>query len=106
MKCGQSLIKKNSYNQAHIHPNNLLSSVYYVKAPKNCGKIIFNNPNQISLNRFPKDLKKTEFSANLQKIEPREGVLLLFPSYLWHSVEPNLSDEDRIIVSFNISFLD
>ncbi len=98
--------KKNSYNQAHIHPNNLLSSVYYVKAPKNCGKIIFNNPNQISLNRFPKDLKKTEFSANLQKIEPREGVLLLFPSYLWHSVEPNLSDEDRIIVSFNINFLD
>ena len=35
--------KKNSYNESHIHPNNLLSSVYYVRAPKDCGKIIFNN---------------------------------------------------------------
>ena len=98
--------KKNSYNESHIHPNNLLSSVYYVRAPKDCGKIIFNNPNQVSLNRFPKDLKKTEFSANIQKIEPKEGNLLLFPSYLWHSVETNNSDEDRVIVSFNVSLSD
>ena len=98
--------KKNSYNESHIHPNNLLSSVYYVRAPKDCGKIIFNNPNQVSLNRFPKDLKKPEFSANIQKIEPKEGNLLLFPSYLWHSVETNNSDEDRVIVSFNVSLSD
>ena len=63
-------------------------------------------PNQVSLNRFPKDLKKTEFSANIQKIEPKEGNLLLFPSYLWHSVETNNSDEDRVIVSFNVSLSD
>ena len=84
----------------------MLSSVYYVQAEKNCGKIIFNNPNQVSRNRFPKDLKKTEFSANIQKIDPKEGTLLLFPSYLWHSVEPNETDNDRIIVSFNIEIKD
>ena len=98
--------KKNGYNESHIHPNCLLSSVYYVQAEKNCGKIIFNNPNQVSRNRFPKDLKKTEFSANIQKIDPKEGTLLLFPSYLWHSVEPNETDNDRIIVSFNIEIKD
>ena len=98
--------KKNSFNESHIHPNCLLSSVYYVQAEKNCGKIIFNNPNQVSRNRFPKDLKKTEFSANIQKIDPKEGTLLLFPSYLWHSVEPNETDNDRIIVSFNIEIKD
>ena len=94
--------KKNSYNESHIHPNNFLSSVYYVQAPKNCGRIIFNNPNQVSRNRYPLDIKKTEFSANIQQIEPREGHLLLFPSYLWHSVETNMSEDDRIIISFNV----
>ncbi len=98
--------KKNNFNEPHIHPNNFLSSVYYVKAPKNCGKIIFNNPNAVSRNRFPLDLKKTEFSANIQKIEPKEGTLLLFPSYLWHSVEPNESEEDRVILSFNVDIKD
>ncbi len=98
--------KKNSFNASHIHPNNFLSSVYYVQAPKNCGKIIFNNPNQVSRNKFPLDIKKTEFSANIQKIEPKEGVLLLFPSYLWHSVESNMSDDDRIIISFNVDIKD
>ncbi len=98
--------KKNSFNESHIHPNSFLSSAYYVRAPKNCGNIIFNNPNQISRNRFPKDIKKTEFSANIQKIEPKEGTLLIFPSYLWHSVEPNTSEKDRIIVSFNVNIID
>ena len=94
--------KKDSYNESHIHPNNFLSSVYYVQASKDCGNIIFNNPNQVSRNKYPLDIKKTEFSANIQKIEAKEGTLLLFPSYLWHSVETNMSENDRIIISFNV----
>jgi uncharacterized protein (TIGR02466 family) len=37
------------------------------------------------------------------KIEPEEGKLLLFPAYLQHAVEENLSNEDRIVISFNIN---
>ena len=36
------------------------------------------------------------------EIEPKEGDLLIFPSYLYHSVGKNLSSEDRIIISFNV----
>ena len=43
-----------------------------------------------------------ELSTNIVRIKPEEGNLLLFPSYLHHSVEENLSDEDRIVISFNI----
>ena len=46
--------------------------------------------------------KLNEFSTNILKIKPEEGKLLLFPSYLHHSVEENLSDEDRIAISFNL----
>jgi ectoine hydroxylase-related dioxygenase (phytanoyl-CoA dioxygenase family) len=36
------------------------------------------------------------------KIEPEEGSLIIFPSYLPHSVEPNKHDEERISISFNV----
>ena len=31
-----------------------------------------------------------------------EGKLLIFPSYIHHAVEENLSDQDRVVISFNI----
>jgi uncharacterized protein (TIGR02466 family) len=34
----------------------------------------------------------------------RDGTLLMFPSYLAHSVAPNESDKLRISVSFNMMF--
>ena len=46
--------------------------------------------------------KLNEFSTNIVRIKPEEGKLLLFPSYLHHSVEENVSDEDRIVISFNL----
>ena len=44
----------------------------------------------------------TELSAAVTSLEPKEGDLLIFPSYLYHSVSENLSDNDRIIISFNV----
>ena len=36
------------------------------------------------------------------RIEPVEGNIILFPSYLPHSVETNNHDEERISISFNL----
>ncbi|SVE62415.1 uncharacterized protein METZ01_LOCUS515269, partial [marine metagenome] len=35
-------------------------------------------------------------------MEPDEGDLLLFPTYLYHAVESNLSANNRIVISFNV----
>ena len=94
--------KKNNLNTVHTHPNNFLSSAYYVKAPKDCGSIKFINPNPVSKERYPKLEQKTEFNQNGIEITPKEGDLLIFPSYLMHGVNRNQSDEDRIVISFNI----
>ena len=32
------------YNAPHIHPNSLFSGVYYIKAPKNSGNLVCNDP--------------------------------------------------------------
>ena len=97
--------KKNDFNVIHTHPNSYLSAAYYVKAPQNCGSFRVSNPNQIARERIPLSDKKTELNMNIAQIQPVEGDLLLFPAYLPHSVGINLSDEDRIVISFNIDIL-
>jgi hypothetical protein len=36
------------------------------------------------------------------KIEPKEGMLILFPPYLEHMVEPSKTDEERISLAFDL----
>ena len=94
--------KKNSYNVKHNHQNCYLSSAYYIKKPENSGDITFYDPKESKTYRFPEVEKHTNYSAESVTIKPEEGDLLIFPSYLYHDVGVNLSDEERVVVSFNI----
>ena len=94
--------KKNSYNVRHNHQNCYLSSAYYIKKPENSGDITFHDPKEAKTYRFPEVEKYTNYSAQSITIKPEEGDLLIFPSYLYHDVGINLSDEERVVVSFNI----
>ena len=62
------------------------SGTIYIKTPKNSGNIVFTN----------------EDLYNSIEIEPKEGTIILFPSYLRHAVTPNLSEKERVSMSFNI----
>ena len=97
--------KKNNLNTAHTHPNNYLSAAYYVKVSKGCGTIKFLNPNSITRERHPLIEEDTELNRNNIEIIPNEGDLLIFPAYLTHSVNRKMSDEDRVVISFNIDIL-
>ena len=91
------------YNKPHIHPNSLFSGVYYVKAPKDSGKLACNDPRPgIQLNMPVR--KSGQPPKHLWRechLEPIEGRIIIFPFYLWHNVEPNQSNDIRISVSFN-----
>ena len=94
--------KKGSFNIQHNHANAYLSSAYYVRHPEKSGSIKFFDPREQKNIRYPKIKNYTDISAVITEITPKEGDLLIFPSYLYHSVGENLSEDDRIIVSFNI----
>ena len=94
--------KKESFNVVHTHPNCYLSSAYYVKASKNCGAFIAENPNVAKRYAFPEIMNKNQYNSETAGIEIEEGDLLLFPSYLPHKVSKNESDDDRIVISFNV----
>jgi len=91
------------YNKPHIHPNSLFSGVYYVQSEPNSGKLVCNDPRPGIQSNMP-----TRINGQPPKhlwrevhIEPRVNRILMFPSWLWHNVEPNESNNIRISVSFN-----
>ena len=94
--------KKGNFNTEHIHPNSHLSGAYYVKAPENCGNFKVYNPHSISRDKFPPRQTPTDLNRLVAEHEINEGDLLIFPSHLPHSVLPNQSDDERIVVSFNL----
>ena len=94
--------KKNSSNSRHIHSNNYISAAYYVKAPTNCGDIIFYDPRDAKVVRKPEGINGNNLNADTVNITPQEGLLVLFPSYLYHSVNENQSDDERVVISFNV----
>ena len=92
-----------SANLRHQHGNSTISGAYYVRAPKNSGDIVFYDPRPAPVYTFPKALNPNLLNAQVNGISPKEGALVLFPSYLDHSVNENLSNEERIVISFNIT---
>ena len=95
--------KKGSLNQKHHHSNSDLSAAYYVAAKENCGDIIFYDPRPATVYKHPIAKEPNILNATINSISPEPGMLILFPSYLEHSVNPNLSDHKRIVISFNLS---
>ena len=100
--------KPGDYNIKHVHPTNNLSGVLWIKSSEKCGNLKFQSPyNFISykeLQSYTDDFKEeTNFYSNFS-YEPIEVRMLVFPSHLNHTVDPNESSEDRISVSFNVYF--
>jgi uncharacterized protein (TIGR02466 family) len=89
-------------NSEHIH-GEVFSGVFYLSAPEESGKLVIQNP---GMNRMWKGSfltsEKNRFTGECIRIDPVEGNIILFPSYIPHSVETNNHDEERISISFNM----
>lgn len=78
----------------HLHPQGWISSAFYVAvpdAPPRQGWLKFGEP------RFPMPGCDPD-----HWIQPRPGLLALFPSFLWHGVEPiRTSNGERVTIAFD-----
>ena len=95
---------KYSSNVVHNHPQSTLSGVYYVQAPENSGDLFFRDPREQPGLVDPPFTERTSWTFPTVIYKPQVGRLLIFPGWLLHGVEPNLSDETRVCVSFNVGF--
>ena len=99
-----------SFNVLHNHPGCDLSGVLWVKCPKECGNIVFYSPSLFEtfqeIESYTQDFKDKNNYHHNYFFPPLEGRMLIFPSHLQHEVKKNLSNENRISVSFNIKLED
>ena len=92
---------KHHLNVKHDHIWCQLSGAYYVKVPPNSGSIEFYHPMDRFIARDWNVKEHTRYSSERWTYQPKETHLYIFPSWLEHMVTPNLSNEDRISISFN-----
>jgi len=98
--------QKGDFSHAHAHENSLISGVYYVETYENSGPILFSKPYK-EMNLFPAFFgwefeRRDILNADVWPVLPKNGMLVLFPSHLTHSVEPSQADADRYCVAFNV----
>lgn len=86
--------------EVHAHGGNLVSGVYFYKTPNGGGDIVFENPNPyIRAEMFPYGTVPSTFPTTY--FTPSEGMLILFPSWLFHKVRRSNSEVDRVSIAFN-----
>jgi uncharacterized protein (TIGR02466 family) len=102
--CWATVLAKGAAHKIHSHPNNFLSGVYYVCTPPGADTINFHDPRSQTAVIRPPVVELTADNTDQVVVKVRNGTLLMFPSFLEHSVDANLSEEERISVSFNVMF--
>ena len=102
--CWLNVLAHGSAHRLHSHPNNFLSGVYYVRTGPGADTLNFHDPRPQAGVIRPPVVELTAENTDQVVMKVREGTLLMFPSYLPHSVDANSGGEERISVSFNVMF--
>lgn len=91
--------------EPHIHANHWISFVFYVKATPAAGKLILINPVSAVEYATPTGFIEhdTEFNSHRYMVYATTGLLVAFPGYVMHYVEPNFSQESRISIAINVT---
>jgi Flp pilus assembly protein TadD len=90
-------LRRDGFHVNHVHPKGWISSSYYVAVPDEVtdgtarsGWLKFGEP------RFPVPAATAEYL-----VQPSSGLLVLFPSYLWHGTNAIHGDDHRVTIAFD-----
>ncbi len=96
-----NILRAEGHQDGHIHNLGWLSGVYYVEVPPEVraddpghqGWIEFNRPGYGIPDRG---------TASRPRVCPQAGMIVLFPSYVWHHTVPFEGSGERISVAFDL----
>jgi uncharacterized protein (TIGR02466 family) len=90
---------RGGFNFLHMHEGSLLSGSFYISAPPGSGQFVFRDPRPGVINGSIKGgVPNGHADVHLT---PSSGLLVLFPCWMEHYVEPHDSGEPRITLAFN-----
>lgn len=99
--CWAVVLQRSGYQRPHIHPTAWLSGVYYPSLPD----VVRDGTSQAGWIEFgaPPSSLACEPALPTHRLQPREGLLVLFPSYFYHRTLPYESDEERVSIAFDFT---
>jgi uncharacterized protein (TIGR02466 family) len=83
----------------HSHSHCHVASILYLVTPENCGDLLLVDPR--GDNNWTERVDGNYSNLSYERITPKEGLLVFFPGYISHMVEPNKSDKVRVSVVTN-----
>lgn len=91
-------------NAVHIHPGCYWSAVYYVRTDEGeGGELVLHDPRMPGIAMQAPDLRfKNSGGEQMVRVKPAAGTLLIFPSWLSHSVSRWRGSGLRISVAINL----
>ncbi|GAB1489993.1 TIGR02466 family protein [Opitutaceae bacterium] len=103
--CWVNIMPPTAAHSLHLHPLSFISGTYYVRTPKGCSGIKFEDPR---LDRFmaapPKRADAGPQHQTHATYPAEAGNVILFESWLRHEVAANRVDDERISISFNYNW--
>jgi uncharacterized protein (TIGR02466 family) len=103
--CWVNVMTRQVVHGLHLHPLASISGTYYVRTPRGCSGLKFEDPR---LDRYmaapPRRTRARRDNRVWVTIPAEQGNLVLFESWLRHEVAPNPTEAERISVSFNYSW--
>lgn len=99
-----NLHDRGGFNFQHMHEGSLLSGSFYLQVPPGSGEFVFRDPRPGVIHGYVKGgVPNGHADVHLR---PSDGLLVLFPCWMEHYVEPHEADEPRITIAFNANPLD
>jgi uncharacterized protein (TIGR02466 family) len=96
------VLKSQGHQSPHIHPPSWISGCYYIRVPKEVTMAGTGYPGWIEFGR-PHRSFDAKAEPAITRVQPKEGLMLLFPSFFYHATVPFEFEETRICIAFDIS---
>ncbi|MEM9350855.1 MAG: TIGR02466 family protein [Pseudomonadota bacterium] len=97
-----NILPEGGTHSAHIHPLSVISGTTYVAMPEGASALKLEDPRlPMMMAAPPRRTGAPEDQRTFIYQKPNVGDVLLWESWLRHEVPMNMSEEDRISVSFN-----
>ena len=100
-----NILPEGGTHSSHIHPHSVISGTTYVAMPEGTSALKLEDPRSSRMMAAPP--RRKDARRDLQPfvyVAPEVGEVLLWESWLRHEVPVNMSEQDRISVSFNFGW--
>jgi len=100
-----SVLRPGAAHSGHIHPHSVLSGTVYVTTPPGAGALRLEDPRlPLMMAAPPRRDDAPESSRTFVTLEPREGGLFMWESWLRHEVLAGRAKAPRVGLSFNYAW--